>query len=102
MRRITLPDPEQQGRDADEQDAGQVDVLTQRQHDTADERDRRHHEQGARHQHEHLHLLDIVRDPGDQRRRAERADLAGRECGDAVEQLRAHVAPDPIAARDPK
>ena len=31
------------------------------------------------HQHQHLHLLDVVGGAGDQRRRAELADLAGRE-----------------------
>ena len=46
----------------------------------------------ARHHDEHLHLLHVVRDAGDQRRRTERADLAGREVGDLVEEVLAQVA----------
>ena len=61
----------------------------------ADDRDRRGDEQRARHQHEHLHLLHVVGDARDQRRRAELADLLRRELGDAVEQAAAHVAAEP-------
>ena len=41
--------------------------------------------QRAGHQHQHLHLLDVVGVAGDQRRRAELADLAGGERADPVE-----------------
>ena len=44
------------------------------------------------HHHQHLHLLHVVRDARDQRRRAELADLSGREIGDLVEEVLAQVA----------
>ena len=57
-------------------------------------RDRsRHHHRGDHHD-EHLHLLHVVRDASDQRRRSEAADLAGRELRHLVEQVAPHVAPE--------
>ena len=44
---------------------------------------------------QHLHLLHVVGDAGDERRRAERVDLPRREAGDAVEQAGPDVAAEP-------
>ena len=44
------------------------------------------------HEHEHLHLLHVVGDAGDERRRPEVADLLGREVGHLVEQVGPDVA----------
>ena len=64
----------------------QADVLAQGQEHADDERDRRGDGHRRRHHDEHLHLLHVVGDARDQRRRAERADLAGRVAGHLVEQ----------------
>ena len=47
--------------------------------------------QVGRHHDQHLDLLDVVGDPGDERRGAEAVDLPGREAGDPVEEAVAHV-----------
>ena len=70
----------------------QPDVLAHGQDDADDERDRRGDGHRRRHHDEHLHLLHVVGDAGDQRRRAERADLACRVAGHLVEQRGADVA----------
>ena len=50
-------------------------------------RDRCRDRHRAGHHHQHLHLLHVVGDAGDERRGTERADLASREVGDLVEQV---------------
>ena len=85
-------DADHQHRDADRQDPRQPTVLANCHDDPADRSDRSGDEQGARHQHEHLHLLHVVGDAGDQRRCAELAHLAGREVGYLMEDAAAHIA----------
>ncbi len=81
-------------RDREHEDHRQPDVFAHRQHDPDHHRERcgDHHRRPQHHQ--HLDLLDVVGDPGDQRRRPELADLAGRVVGDLVEQIATQVAPE--------
>ena len=65
---------------------GQAEVLLQRKDDAADDRDRGADHQCAGHDHQHLHLLDVVRASRDQRGRTEVPDLARAEVTDPREQ----------------
>ena len=64
----------------------------ERENDPEDDRQRGADRHGAGHHHQELHLLDVVGDPGDERRRAEAADLPGREAGHRMEQAPRDVA----------
>ena len=76
-------DRPRQHRDGHRDQPRQPGVLAQRHDDPADAHDRRGDQHRAGGEHEHLHLLDVVRASGDQRRRAEprhllRGELARR------------------------
>ena len=88
------PDGPGQHRDADRDQPRQARVLPQRHDDPAHAHDRRGDQHRARGEHEHLHLLDVVRAPRDQRRGAEPVHLAGGELADAVEDRGARVRPE--------
>ena len=77
---------------ADEEDGGQAHVLADGHDHAHDHRDGRRQSHRAGHDDEHLDLLDVVGDPGDERRRPVRPDLPGREAGDLVEEPVADVA----------
>ena len=64
-------DRQEQHRDADREQPGQPEVLAHRHQHAADHHDRRRDHHRAGHQHQHLHLLDVVGVAGDQRRRPE-------------------------------
>ena len=99
----TEPDADDQRRDARRAGSARAAASSRRaMNDAADDRDRRGDQQRAGHQHEHLHLLHVVGDAGDQRRRAELADLPGREAGDRWNRPPRTSRPKPIAARAPK
>ncbi len=69
-----------------------ADVLADREHDAEHHRDRRgdHHRAGEHDQ--HLHLLHVVGDAGDQRRCAEAPDLTRGVAVDLLEDVTPHVA----------
>ena len=68
--------------------------------DPADDQDRRGHDDGQAHEDDGLDLLDIIRVPGDERRRAEVVDLDLRERLDRREDRPSNVAAE--AHRDPR
>src|SRR5690606_31422024 len=59
--------------------------------DAADAHDGRHHQHRAAEHHQHLDLLHIVGDPGDERRRTELGDLPAGEAADVAEDGGAYV-----------
>ena len=86
-------DDEHEGQDHD-QEAGQGHVLAEGHDHAADARDRRQDHDREGHEDDHLDLLDVVRVAGDQRSRPEVVDLHLGVAGDALEDRRAHVAPE--------
>ena len=85
-------DAEHERRNGDDEDQRERAILTDRQDQATDDHDRRGDEERAHHHDQHLHLLDVVGDAGDERRGTERVDVGGGERGDATEQRAAHVA----------
>ncbi|MPM31102.1 hypothetical protein SDC9_77655 [bioreactor metagenome] len=75
----------------DDDQPGHVPVAAQRHHHAADHGDRGTDDHDAGHQHQHLHLLDVVGVAGDQRRRAEPVHLARGERQHPGEDRRAYV-----------
>ena len=88
------PDADHEHRDAHQQEQREGAVLAHREDHAADDRERRGDEERAGHEDEDLHLRHVVGDAGDQRRRAVRGDVLGREVGHPVEQVAADVAPE--------
>ena len=86
-------DAEQDSQDGNRhhQDARQTEILMHRHEDATDCRERSTEDQGARHQHKHLHLLHIVCDASDQRRRTEDSHFSCGEVVHLMEKLTAHI-----------
>ena len=87
------PDHEQEHGHGHGDEPGQRGGAAHRHDDTADRQQRRGHQHGAAHEHEHLDLLNVVGGPGDQGAGPEDRHLALGEVPDATEDEGAQVAP---------
>ena len=75
IRTVIRPDGDQQHRDTDGNQPGQLDVLPDRHDHPADTQHGRRHQHGGAHQHQLLDLLDVVGGPGDQAGSPESGDF---------------------------